>query len=179
MVYPLKPLSELSNCFFSFEAGGNVDYDSFLESIYNMGFERQGMVEEPGDFSVRGGIIDIYPYTFENPVRLELDGDSSQRSVESLESVIFISPVSDISVNEGKIDKNSGINFLDFIDNETRILKVEPYLYKNKIEEHIKEIIDNLSDDYRELFLNPDVERNFFSPDEITDKLNSIYRFFI
>ncbi len=184
LVYPLKQLSELSNCFFSFEVGEKIDYDSFLEDIHNMGFERQGMVEEPGDFSVRGGIIDIYPYTFENPVRLELDGDlissirlfdvSSQRSVESLESVIFISPVSDISVKEEKIDKNSGINFLDFIDGETRILKVEPYLYKNKIEEHIKEIIDNLSDDYRELFLEPDVERNFFTSEEITDKLDSI-----
>src|SRR5690625_7691396 len=37
-----------------------------------MGYERAGMVTTPGEFSLRGGIIDIYPVTEEHPVRIEL-----------------------------------------------------------------------------------------------------------
>ena len=40
-----------------------------------MGYERVGQVEMPGQFSVRGGIVDIYSLTEENPWRIELWGD--------------------------------------------------------------------------------------------------------
>ena len=62
-----------------------------------MGYERVGRVEEPGQFTVHGGIADVYPLTMEVPVRIELWGDEidtircfepqSQRSMDQIECV--------------------------------------------------------------------------------------------
>ena len=184
LIYPLKPPSELSNYFFEFKLGGQVEYDILLERIYNMGFERQIMVEEPGDFSVRGGIIDIFPHTFDNPLRMELDGNliysirlfdvSTQRSIKNLDSTLFISPVNDLSGEDERIDKKSGFQFFDFLGEDIRFFKIEPFLYKNRMENHIKEIINNLPFDSYELFLDSSLEDNFYKPDEIITRMNSL-----
>ncbi|MCX5701932.1 MAG: DEAD/DEAH box helicase [Candidatus Omnitrophica bacterium] len=55
--------------------GGKFDLDSILLSLVDFGYKRQDACSEEGDFSRRGGIIDIFPFTFELPVRIELDGD--------------------------------------------------------------------------------------------------------
>lgn len=43
--------------------------------LVEMGYERTGQVEGSGQFAIRGGILDIFPLTEENPVRVELWGD--------------------------------------------------------------------------------------------------------
>jgi transcription-repair coupling factor (superfamily II helicase) len=55
--------------------GGKFDLDSILFSLVDFGYKRQDACSEEGDFSRRGGIIDIFPFTFELPVRIELDAD--------------------------------------------------------------------------------------------------------
>ncbi|MCI5943854.1 MAG: transcription-repair coupling factor [Eubacterium sp.] len=100
------------------EACMDIDYTSVLETpalkrkLVEMGYIYTGMVESPGEFSVRGDIVDIYPFTEENPIRLELWGDEvdsirsfdieSQRSIENLESV-RIYPASEIVLPQSKI----------------------------------------------------------------------------
>ncbi|MCE5272306.1 transcription-repair coupling factor [bacterium] len=84
--------------------GQSVELESLLAGLVELGFRREAMVEEVGTFSVRGGILDIYGFEMENPVRLELFGDeladlrcfeiASQRSVEKLERVRLL-PVSE------------------------------------------------------------------------------------
>jgi transcription-repair coupling factor (superfamily II helicase) len=56
-------------------SGGSFDLDSILQSLVDFGYKRQDACNEEGDFSCRGGIIDIFPFTFELPVRIELDAD--------------------------------------------------------------------------------------------------------
>ncbi|MGD7010291.1 transcription-repair coupling factor [Metabacillus sp. 84] len=53
-------------------AGEELDTDALYRWLGQIGYERANMVSTPGEFSVRGGIIDIYPLTEENPVRIEL-----------------------------------------------------------------------------------------------------------
>jgi transcription-repair coupling factor (superfamily II helicase) len=55
-----------------FETGKEIELDRVLEMLVEMGYTRSDMVDSPGDFSVRGGILDIYPLTEEDPVRIEL-----------------------------------------------------------------------------------------------------------
>ncbi|WP_316572824.1 transcription-repair coupling factor [Neobacillus sp. YIM B06451] len=50
----------------------DLDIDEALEALVNMGYVRSEMVSTPGEFSVRGGIIDIFPLTETNPLRIEL-----------------------------------------------------------------------------------------------------------
>ena len=60
--------------------GENLDLDFVLELLADFGFERQDFVFEAGQFSIRGGIVDIYSYSNDLPYRFELDG----REIESI-----------------------------------------------------------------------------------------------
>ncbi len=101
----LLPLKQLENQVAVVKVGQELDLDGWKERLAQMGYERTGQVDGMGQFSVRGGILDIFPLTMEQPVRIELwdtDVDSirifdleSQRSIEQLEEV-SIYPASEI-----------------------------------------------------------------------------------
>lgn len=74
------PPQELSEVLFTLQIGQEVDLTLMLEHLYNLGYEPVTEVEEPGQFSHRGGIIDLFPPTLPRPVRVEFFGDE----VESL-----------------------------------------------------------------------------------------------
>jgi transcription-repair coupling factor (superfamily II helicase) len=75
----------------------SVSLDDLVAHLRRVGYESHDMVEMPGQFTVRGGIVDIFPAEAERPVRLELFGDSveslrefdpnTQRSVRPIEHV--------------------------------------------------------------------------------------------
>lgn len=77
--------------------GDEIEPDQLSARLVEVGYERSDMVSAPGEFSIRGGIIDIYPLTSEHPVRIELfdtEVDSirsfnsdDQRSIETLKHV--------------------------------------------------------------------------------------------
>jgi transcription-repair coupling factor (superfamily II helicase) len=72
--------------------GSSVSLQKLIENLISLGFERLPLVEEVGQFSVRGGIVDIFPHGCQHPIRVELVGDRieslrtfdvfSQRSIE-------------------------------------------------------------------------------------------------
>ena len=67
--------------------GEDLDYKALSAQLVEYGYERRGMISETGDFSMRGGIIDIFPPAFEGPVRIELSGSV----VESIKSYSLLS----------------------------------------------------------------------------------------
>lgn len=79
--------------------GTEVSLDSLPQVLVQMGYTRQTMIEKPGDFSIRGSIVDIYPLDQEHPLRMELfdvEIDSmrffdaqTQRSLTAVESVVI------------------------------------------------------------------------------------------
>jgi transcription-repair coupling factor (superfamily II helicase) len=79
------------------QSGGKIKYDELIEYLNFLNYQKEKFVEAPGEFSVRGSIIDFWSYSEHNPVRLEYDGDflesirffdpESQRSIEKTESV--------------------------------------------------------------------------------------------
>ena len=83
--------------FFIFKSDSVIDLEKLKADLVELGYERVGQVELPGQFSVRGGIIDIYPLTEENPWRIELWDDEidsirsfdaeSQRSLENADEI--------------------------------------------------------------------------------------------
>ena len=80
-----------------FEKNGTLDLEELSAKLVTLGYEKVYQVEGPGQFSVRGGILDIFDLTWENPCRVELWGEEidsirsfdllSQRSIEQLESI--------------------------------------------------------------------------------------------
>ena len=107
-----------------------VDLDELKEKLVELGYERVGQVEMPGQFSIRGGIIDIYSLTEENPWRIELWGDEidsirsfdaeSQRSLENLEEITIYPAVE-------RTGEKGMVSFLDYFPEEkTMIFLDEP-----------------------------------------------------
>ncbi|HET9919038.1 MAG TPA: transcription-repair coupling factor, partial [Ktedonobacteraceae bacterium] len=80
LTQPVIPPQELAGTLYELKPGQEVDLTLMLEHLYNLGYEPVAEVEEPGQFSHRGGIIDLFPPTLPRPVRVEFFGDE----VESL-----------------------------------------------------------------------------------------------
>ena len=74
------PPQELLASLYDLKPGQEVDLTVMLEHLYNLGYEPVTEVEEPGQFSHRGGIVDLFPPTLPRPVRIEFFGDE----IESL-----------------------------------------------------------------------------------------------
>ena len=89
-----------------------IDTDALKLKLSELGYENSGLVEAPGQFGIRGGIIDIFPLTEELPVRIELWGDEvdsirsfdteTQRSVEKLDEV-QVYPATEMILSRNKI----------------------------------------------------------------------------
>src|SRR5712691_2115919 len=80
LTQPVIPPRELSAALYDLKPGQEVDLTLMLEHLYNLGYEPVTEVEEPGQFSHRGGIVDLFPATLPRPVRIEFFGDE----IESL-----------------------------------------------------------------------------------------------
>jgi transcription-repair coupling factor (superfamily II helicase) len=73
------PPSALALAHLALRKGGRVDLTDLAARLVGLGYTREQMVEHPGQFSVRGDIVDIYPSTTLQPIRLELFGDEVER----------------------------------------------------------------------------------------------------
>lgn len=94
--------------------GDSLSQESYAKKLVALGYVRNYQVECAGEFAIRGGIIDIFPLTNENPIRIELWGDevdsirlfeaSSQRSIENL-SQADIYPASECVMTEAQLEQ--------------------------------------------------------------------------
>lgn len=108
---PKKVLMENTICF---EEGKVFDLDALKEQLVKMGYCREDIVEGEGQFSIRGGILDVYSPNMENPVRIEFFDDETdsirefdsytQRSMERLESAKII-PVAEAIFDKERKEK--------------------------------------------------------------------------
>lgn len=121
----LESLGKIKEQLIHYESDSTVDTEQLKNQLVVLGYERVGQVEMPGQFSVRGGIVDIYCLTEENPWRIELWGDEidsirsfdpeSQRSLENLEELTIYPAVEHIG------DKDM-VSFLDYFPKERTII---------------------------------------------------------
>lgn len=99
---------------FSARVGDRLDETGLRAFLARMGFTQAPTVTEPGDFAVRGGIIDIYPPGDSGPIRLDLFGDvldgarrfdvDTQRSSDKLDR-LDLAPMSEVILNEEAITR--------------------------------------------------------------------------
>lgn len=121
----LESLEKIKEQLIHYESDSTVDIEQLKNQLVALGYERVGQVEMPGQFSVRGGIVDIYCLTEENPWRIELWGDEidsirsfdpeSQRSLENLEELTIYPAVEHI----GNKDM---VSFLDYFPEKRTII---------------------------------------------------------
>ncbi|MBQ4641204.1 MAG: transcription-repair coupling factor [Oscillospiraceae bacterium] len=94
------PPQMLQQATFSLQVGKEYRIDSLLEQLTNAGYSRCGMVEGPGQFAVRGGILDVFSPAADLPIRAEFFGDEldtmglfdpdTQRRTENIDEVTIL-----------------------------------------------------------------------------------------
>lgn len=119
-------------------------FQYLTELLTELGFERQDVVDRVGTFAIRGGIVDIYAFSMENPVRIEFIGDEiesirefdvmNQRSVRQLEKVILF-PKNDVHSEAGKDG-----SLLNYLLPESMIFEFEPDMSGAVLEKFLTEI---------------------------------------
>lgn len=146
VIYRLCSFDDWKNSFINLKVGEQTEFNLLATKLIQMGYERVDLTETPGHFSIRGGIVDIYPSDLENPVRIEFFADDidsiryysaeNQKSFEKL-SKIVIKPAKEGIYNEQIKEKliesmkREGINYNDIENNifENMIDKFSPYIY--------------------------------------------------
>lgn len=122
----LIPVERFKEAVITLDYSSEIDTERLAKKLVAMGFVRTGMVENKGEFAIRGGIIDIFSYTDEAPVRIELwdtEVDSirmfdveSQRSIERLQSY-SIFPATEYIFTEDEL-KNGLYNIKEECDRQ-------------------------------------------------------------
>ena len=110
----LLPLSLLKSRTISIQCGQTLDLEELKSQLAAVGYERMAQVDGMGQFSIRGGIVDIFPLTEETPIRIELWDDGvdsirsfdveSQRSVEELSQAV-IYPAAEVVLDEARLEE--------------------------------------------------------------------------
>ena len=110
----LLPLSRIKESCLNIMVGQTLDMEEIKHLLTGMGYERMGQVDGMGQFSVRGGILDVFPLTEEVPVRIELWGDEvdsirsfdaeSQRSIQQMDEVT-IYPAAELILTKKDIEE--------------------------------------------------------------------------
>ena len=115
------------------EPGMTMEMEALSTKLSRLGYERVVEVDAMGEYSIRGGIVDVYPFTSENPVRIEfwdteVDGirtfdAETQRSIDTLDSV-EIYPASDRAGSAA--GEKQEVSLLDYFDERTLLFLDEP-----------------------------------------------------
>ena len=176
----LLPLHMVRERICVFKLGDMVDFEQLKHDMVSLGYDREEEISGPGQFAVRGGILDIYPLTEEVPIRIELWGDEidsirtfdveSQRSIENLEQ-ISIYPASDFPEEEAK-----RVSFLDYFDLDKTILFLdEPVRLIETGEGVAAEFVQAQANRMESGYDVSDEEMKLFTAKEVADKMSPFH----
>ena len=165
----------LSSQVFKILQGETYTLDFIQEYLISQKFDEVDYVYQPGQYSVRGGIIDIYSFSKEHPYRIEFFGDE-------VDSIRFFNPVDQLSIEkvniaeiapnlQDTIEVEKRQNFIDFLGSDTHIWlrdyvltieKIDDFFKKAKEFYHVNNDSIKISSP-SELYLSANNIRNLFS----------------
>ena len=128
------------------KAQADVDHDELIKKLSRYGYQQKDYVEEVGDFAVRGSIIDIFPDSGENPIRIDFFGDNvdsirvfdavTQRSIQGIDSFTLL-PFANSAKDSSP--------FSDQIPQGTRIIFHEPAAISEDLAGDFPELVERVS----------------------------------
>ncbi len=151
---PLPNKLRVEDSRISIAKGQKLNFDKFVQELLLNGFSRTDFVASEGDIALRGGIIDIFPFGKNNPLRLEFFGDEiesirefeiiSQRSIKEHFEITFFNNIFNISTI------NTPVSIFEYLQKSDLILVIdEPEMLE--IEPEIEEKIN----EFPTIFINP------------------------
>ncbi len=187
------PKDVIKTHIFSLKKGNSVRIDDFSEFLIKNSYLRVPTVNEQGEFAVRGDIIDIFPSSYQNPVRIDLFGDKiekikefdaiTQISVKEIKKVEFL-PAREVILNEKfcnnfknnyrkYFDIHEGNQLYEAVQKRNSYIGIENYLplfYNNKLD-HILDFLQNpiifLEEEFLSIFQERIAEINRHYQDRI------------
>jgi transcription-repair coupling factor (superfamily II helicase) len=131
---------------FQVTKGDKLSIEFVNEVLFEYGFERVDFVYEPGQYSIRGSIVDVYSFSSEDPYRLDFFGDEidSIRSF-NLDNQISKETLSRISIIpniQQELKDEERISFLDFIQDNTLLIINDIRLVADQMQHNFTQTID-------------------------------------
>ena len=159
---------------FKISVGENISMDKLTDSLVNLNFEHSDFVVEPGQFAIRGGIVDVFSFSNDYPYRIEFFGDEidsirsfnpiDQLSIEKLRDIILIPNLQDHNLKQ---DRESIFQYLK----NKAVIWIEE---ENSLEEKINNEYDKAVNIFNEKEdLSEEPETIFTKGDEIISQLNN------
>ena len=162
LVSKLPPVKQFIERSFELEINKEYPFESLIQKLTAMSFVKKDFVEEYGDFAVRGGILDIFPFVGDNPIRFEFWGDTvesirefdvlSQRSIRELQTASIVarlfpdpmdsadgSPVQDLADK-----KETRVSLFEYLSRNALLIFDEPVLIEKEIDELQQEGYSNI-----------------------------------
>ena len=167
IVEKLVPADVFHKSSIKLEKGAEIRPDDLSERLTDQGYSSTRFVDAPGEFAVRGGIFDVYPFSGEYPVRLEFFGDE-------IESIREFDPNSQRSIsflNETRLVPNSGgdqsqsmESLLSYLSEDSPIIAEDIDVLTAEISEYFEKAEKSYADLNENEFSAPD--QNYVSPEE-------------
>ena len=178
---------ELEKNTLKISVGNDLSIEFVNEVLFEYKFKRVDFVTEPGDFSVRGGIVDVFSFSHDEPYRIEFFGDEVDSirtfDVETQLSTERIKKVSIIPNVANKMIAEQRESFLKYISNKTVIFSKNAALAFSRIDDFYEKAEDafkNLSSEIKqaspeELFCNSDLLKRQFLEYPLVEFGNEAY----
>ena len=125
----------IRNAIWTLKKGDEVSFDNILNRLYENGFDKVDFVSAPGQFAIRGSLVDVFSFSLNNPYRLSFWGDeiekinifdsNTQLSIEEVESADIVSDI--VSGYEG-----GEISILSILPKESRIWLDSSDMYRER-----------------------------------------------
>ena len=164
----VAPPSALDEVSIRLKKGDEIDPENLREQLVEQGYNPVKFVDEPGEFAVRGGIIDVFPFSGEYPLRLEFFGDEldtirefdadSQRSIAFLNEARIIPDLSNLP-------EKTKADFLSYFEDDTLLITSKRQFILSKIDDLYSKAEEAYEDHHNsenldlpeELFMSPDL----------------------
>jgi len=165
--------------------GDEIDLGGFERSLVDLGYRRVRMVEDSGEFSVRGGIVDVLPFGYDDPLRIELAADSvesvrqfdvyTQRSIRGLDEATVLPRREVVLAGEGTAELAARLRDahpVDSVDKDHVLEALDSKFYFDGVEQYLPAIhrdAESLID-----YLRDDVGVVIIREDEVVDRAGQL-----
>ena len=137
----------LKNRILTINQGEKIDFNLFTNYLIEEGFKRESMVEDFGDLSVRGGIVDVFPLNNLEPLRIEFNGNTidsirifdinTQRSIINIDTANIVPPIANSTGNFTFVSSGDYSTILDYFSEDAPIFFHQPILGQKAIQEYL------------------------------------------
>lgn len=141
LLQPVPSFKDLEKELLSLEVGQVLDSEALLARLVRKGYERQPLAEAPGEVSLRGDILDLFPFSADEPIRVELFEDeveslrtfdpADQRSTATHESLELC-----LAADMGGVRDGDGVPLITLLAAGSTFVEVEPL----RLEEHAERL---------------------------------------